>query len=170
MTEPNDSTPERAGEAREPATSTAGEAREPASSIGAHEFFDVEADVGVPAGGPTRADAFARAAEGVLALGVTPGAVTVQETREARAQGGSIEALLVNWLNECLYVHEIEGFAVARVEIDTCRDDLVHGVLHGEALDPARHPLGTIVKAATHHQVEVRETPGRVDIRVVVDV
>jgi len=148
----------------------AGEAREPASSITAHEFFDVEADVGVHAWGPTRAEAFARAAEGMLALGVTPSAVTPSETREARAQGASLEALLVNWLNECLYVHEIEGFAVARVEVDTCRDDFIHGVLHGEVLDPGRHPLGTIVKAATHHQVDVREVPGRVDVRVVVDI
>jgi SHS2 domain-containing protein len=132
--------------------------------------FEVEADVGVHAWGPTRAEAFARAAEGVFALIVAASAVETPETREARAQGGSPEALLVNWLNECLYVHEIEGFAVAHVEVDTCRDDFVHGVLHGEPLDPARHPLGTIVKAATHHQVEVRETPGRVDVRVVVDV
>jgi len=164
----DDRAPERAGEAREPASSTP--AREPARSITAHEYFDVEADVGVHAWGPTRADAFARAAEGMLALGVTPSAVAPNETREARAQGASLEALLVNWLNECLYVHEIEGFAVARVEVDTCRDDFIHGVLHGEVLDPGRHPLGTIVKAATHHQVDVRETPGRVDIRVVVDI
>jgi len=154
----------------EPPSERAGEAREPASSTDAHEYFDVEADVGVHAWGPSRAEAFARAAEGVLALVVAPGAVATAETREARAQGDSPEALLVNWLNECLYVHEIEGFAVARVEVDTCRGDLVHGVLHGEPLDPARHPLGTIVKAVTHHQVEVRETPGRVDVRVVVDV
>ena len=66
-------------------------------------------------------------------------------------------------------MHEIEGFAVARVEIDACREGFVHGVLHGEALDPARHPIGTIVKAATHHQVDVRETADRVDVRVVVD-
>jgi SHS2 domain-containing protein len=46
----------------------------------------------------------------------------------------------------------------------------VHGVLHGEPLDPARHRVGTIVKAATHHQVEVREDERRVDVRVVVDV
>lgn len=135
-----------------------------------HEYFDVDADIGVHAWGATRAEAFARAAEGMLALGVTPSAVATHETREVRAQGGSPEALLVNWLNECLYVHEVEGFAVARVEVDTCRDDLVHGVLHGEALDQARHPLGTIVKAATHHLVEVREGAGRVDVRVVVDI
>ena len=147
----------------------AGEAREPASSK-SHEYFEVEADVGVHAWGPSRAEAFARAAECVLALGVSPDAVATTETREARAQGTSVETLLVNWLNECLYVHEIEGFAVRRVEVDTCRDDLVHGVLHGEPIDPARHALGTIVKAVTHHRVEVREEPGRVDVRVIVDV
>jgi SHS2 domain-containing protein len=137
---------------------------------GGWEHFDVEADVGVRAWGATRAEAFARAAEGVFALVVSAAAVSATETREARAQGASLEALLVNWLNECLYVHEIEGFAVARVDVDTCRDGLVHGVMHGEPLDPRRHPVGTIVKAATHHQVEVREVPDRVDVRVVVDV
>jgi SHS2 domain-containing protein len=134
------------------------------------EHFEVEADVGVRAWGRTRAEAFSRAAEGVLALTVAPDAVAATETREARAQAGSIEALLVNWLNECLYVHEIEGFAVARVEVDTVRDDFVHGVMHGEPLDPGRHPMGTVVKAATHHQVEVRETNAWVEVRVVVDV
>jgi SHS2 domain-containing protein len=134
------------------------------------EHFDVEADVGVHAWGATRADAFARAAEGMFALIVPPADVATLETREVRAQADTPEALLVNWLNECLYVHEIEGFAVARVEVDGCRDGLVHGLLHGEPLDPARHRLGTIVKAATHHQVEVREDERRVDVRVVVDV
>jgi SHS2 domain-containing protein len=136
----------------------------------AWEHFEVEADVGVHAWGETRAEAFAQAAEGMFALIVPPGDVATLETREVRAQADTPEALLVNWLNECLYVHEIEGFAVARVEVDTCGDGLVHGVLHGEPLDPARHRLGTIVKAATHHQVEVREDEHNVDVRVVVDV
>jgi SHS2 domain-containing protein len=127
-------------------------------------------DGGVQAWGSSRAEAFARAAEGVFALGVSPARVASQETREVRAQGDTAEALLVNWLNECLYVHEIEGFAVARIEIDACREGFVHGTLHGEALDPARHPFRTIVKAATHHQVEIRQTADRVDVRVVIDV
>ena len=135
-----------------------------------YEYFDVEADVGVSARGRDRAEAFAQAALGVLALGVAPDGVEERETRDVRAQAANLEDLLVAWLNECLYVHEIEGFAVARVEVDTCRDGLVHGVLHGEPLDAARHRLGTIVKAATHHHVEVRESEGRIDVRVVVDV
>ena len=138
--------------------------------ISSWQHFDVEADVGVHAWGPSRADAFARAAEGMFALIVSPAEVATLEVRETRAQGDTPQALLVNWLNECLYVHEIEGFAVARVEVDTCRDGLVHGVLHGEPLDATRHRLGTIVKAATHHHVQVRESKGRIDVRVVVDV
>ena len=148
--------PERAGEAREPAS--------------AWQHFDVEADVGVHAWGSSRAEAFARAAEGMFALIVAASDIVPCETREARAQGDTLETLLVNWLNECLYVHEIEGFAVARVDVDTCRDGLVHGVLHGEPLDPARHRLLAIVKAAIHHQVQVLERTDRVEVRVVVDV
>jgi SHS2 domain-containing protein len=134
------------------------------------EHFEVEADVGVHAWGGSRAEAFARAAEGVFALIVPVEAIAAIESREARAQGATIQALLVNWLNECLYVHEIEGFAVARVDVDVCRDGVVHGVLHGEPIDTRRHPTGTIVKAATHHHVEIEEAAARVDVRVVVDV
>lgn len=134
------------------------------------EHFDVEADVGVEAWGRSLGEAFAQAAEGVFALVVAAEAVTASETREVRAQGASAQALLVNWLNECLYVHEIEGFVVARVDVDVCRDGVVHGVLHGEPLDAARHPVGTIVKAATHHQVQVEEATDHARVRVVVDV
>ena len=46
----------------------------------------------------------------------------------------------------------------------------VHALLRGEPIDPARHPRGTVVKAATFHGLEVRETPGRVSARVVLDI
>ena len=134
------------------------------------EYFDVEADVGVHAWAEDRAGAFAEAARGVLALIVDPESVGDRDRREVRAQAGSAEALLVNWVNECLYVHEIEGFAVSDVEVTVCTKVLVHGFLRGEEFDPDRHRAGTIVKAATFHQVGVTETEGRVDVRLIVDV
>jgi SHS2 domain-containing protein len=134
------------------------------------EPFDVEADVGIRAWAATPADAFAQAALGVLGLAVAPEEVEARETREVRAQGETPEDLLVNWLNECLYVHEIEGFAVHRVEVAALEDRLVHGLLHGEPLDPRRHHTGTLVKAATSHQVSVRTTPQTTEVRVIVDV
>ena len=133
-------------------------------------YFDVEADVGVRAWGPTRAAALAQAARGVLALIVPPEDVQARERREVRAQGESAESLLVNWIDECLYVHEIEGFAVRDVEILALSEHLVHGVLHGEPLDTSRHRTGTVVKAATLHGVRVKAEDGRHEVAIIVDV
>jgi SHS2 domain-containing protein len=134
------------------------------------EHFEVEADVGIRAWGPTRAAAFAEAALGVLALTVEPASVEEREGREVRAQADGPETLLVAWIDECLYVHEIEGFVTRRVEITECSDSLVHGRLLGEPLDPGRHRLGTVVNAATLHGVSVEAAGTRHEVRVIVDV
>jgi SHS2 domain-containing protein len=96
-------------------------------------------DVEVRGWGTTRADAFAQATLGVFALLVESGTIAASERREVRAQADSASALLAAWIDECLYVHEIEGFVAATVEITVCTDRLAHGVLDGETLDPARH-------------------------------
>ena len=134
------------------------------------EHFEVEADVGVHAWGPSRAAAFAEAARGVLALVVDPASVAAREAREVRAQADSPETLLAAWVDECLYVHEIEGFVVRDVEVMECSDSVVHGRLLGEPLDPVRHRLGAVVKAATLHGVSVLEDAGGHRVRIVVDV
>jgi SHS2 domain-containing protein len=134
------------------------------------EHFDVEADVGVRAWGPSRAVALAEAALGVLALIVDPDSVDARESREVRAQADTPETLLAAWIDECLYVHEIEGFAARGVEVTGCGDSVVHGRLLGEPLDPRRHRLGTVVKAATLHGLVVTGGDGRHEVRIVVDV
>lgn len=135
-----------------------------------YDYFEVEADVGVRAWAPTVAEAFGQTALGVFALIVDPADVESVESREVRAQGDSPETRLVNWVNECLYVHEIEGFVVRRVEVDTCDERVVHGVLHGEEFDRRRHRPGTIVKAATLHGVVVEPRNGEWEVRIVVDI
>ncbi len=134
-----------------------------------HEHFEVEADVGVHAWGPDLETAFAEATLGVFALIVDPAEVEARETREVRAQSGSPEGLLAAWIDECLYVHEIEGFVVSRVKLDRADGAVAHGVLHGEEFDAARHRPGTVVKAATLHGLSVTIEAGHADVRVVVD-
>ena len=128
------------------------------------------AGVGVRAWAPEARDAFARAAEGVFALITDASAVEPRERREVRAQAASDEALLVSWINECLYVHEIEGFVVQRVEVDTLAGGMIHGVLVGEELDAARHRVGMIVKAATSGAARVTHGTDRVEVSVRLDV
>ena len=58
-------------------------------------------------------EAFAQVALGIFALVADPASVEERDAREVRAHGTAPEKLLVNWLNECLYVMDVEGF-VAR--------------------------------------------------------
>jgi tRNA nucleotidyltransferase (CCA-adding enzyme) len=134
------------------------------------EHFEVQADVGVQAWGESRAAAFAQAALGVLALIVEPASVSSRESREVRAQAETPEALLAAWIDECLYVHEIEGFVARDVEVGDCTDTVAHGRLLGEPIDPARHRLGTVVKGATLHSIAVATDGGRHQVRIIVDV
>lgn len=135
-----------------------------------YEYFDVAADVGVHAWAETLAGCFRQCALGVFDLIVPTQAVAPRETREVAARGGGVEALLVNWLNECLYVHDLEGFVIHDLEPPQVTGAFIHGILHGEPVDPARHPRGTLVKAATFHGLEVTEGAGRVSARVILDI
>jgi SHS2 domain-containing protein len=137
---------------------------------GGWEHFEVEADVGIRGWGPSRAVAVAQLTLGVFSLVAAPGSVEVRERREVRAQADNPEALLVTWVDECLYVHEIEGFVVHEVEMTVCTDTLAHGYLHGEPLDPARHQIGTVVKGATYHRVALTAQNGLHEARLIVDV
>ncbi len=134
------------------------------------EHFEVEADVGVRGWGDSRAVAVAQATLGVFALLVDPAEVEAREVREVRAQADGPETLLVAWVDECLYVHDIEGFVVREVEMTVCTDTLAHGLLRGEPLDPARHHVGTVVKGATYHTVALTVSDGVHEARVIVDV
>jgi len=134
------------------------------------EHFEVEADVGVRGWGESRAAAVAQATLGVFALLVDPADVEAREVREVRAQADGPEALLVAWVDECLYVHDIEGYVVREVEMTVCTDTLAHGLLRGEPLDPARHRVGTVVKGATYHTVALGIRDGVHEARIIVDV
>ena len=144
----------------------------------AYEYFETDADIGVIGRGLTAAEAFVQTALGVFALIVEPGEVEEREQREVRAHGDSLEGLLVAWINECLYVHDVEGFVARRIEIEVFDDTArsggerlrLHSFLHGEEVDPSRHRLGTVVKAATMREVSTRASEGGFETRLVLDV
>lgn len=134
------------------------------------DYFEVAADVGLRGWGPTLEAAFRQTGLGLFALMVEPGNVKERDSREVRAQGDTRETLLVNWLNDCLYLHDVEGFVARRIDFAIFEERRLHSLLWGEEVDPARHRLGTIVKAATYHQLTIRRANGGWEIRVILDI
>ncbi len=126
--------------------------------------------------GATLRDAFVDAAAAVLALTIDPADVEEVEVREVRAHGASEAALLTNWINECLYVHEVEGFACSRVELRVFETRAgaggeplrLHSLLHGEPLDPVRHRTVRTVKGVEPHSASVRALADQHEVAVIV--
>ena len=102
----------------------------------------------------TLPDAFARIALALFAAVVDPASVDEGEVREVRAHGAGVPALLRRWLEECLYVHEVEGFACRSIEFvvfDTAPTAggeplRLHALLRGEPVELARHRVRSLIK------------------------
>jgi SHS2 domain-containing protein len=108
--------------------------------------------------------AFARAALAVFARVVDPAAIEERDVREVRAHGDSAEALFANWINECLYVLDVEAFACRRVEFAVfealgsgAEPMRLHSFLHGQETDPARHRVAS-AEPITAREVSVTRT------------
>ncbi len=139
------------------------------------ELIDHTADVGLVGYGRTPAEAFASAGAGLFDLMV--GVAGVRETTSRRIEVAGLDPadLLVAWLNELLYVFEVDGLVFARFDVelhDGNRRLVATG--HGERFDPSRHAVRLGVKAATYHQAAVEPADGDPDrrwrARVILDV
>jgi SHS2 domain-containing protein len=98
-------------------------------------------------------EVFSGIALGLFAATVEPMSVVETEVREVRAHGPDLPSLLRHWLEECLYVHEVEGFACRTIEFVVFEATptrggeplRLHAFLRGEPLDAHRHRIrGTI--------------------------
>ena len=137
---------------------------------GGFGYFEVAADVGVHARGPSLEEAFRQCALGVFNLIVPLEAVSPVEERESAARGETPETLLVNWVNELLFLHDVEGFVARDVRGPRIEGTRLHAELTGETVDPGRHPRGILVKAATFHELAIDREAGAVSIRLVLDI
>ena len=75
------------------------------------------------------------------------------------------DALLVAWLNELLFLCEVENRYFSRFEIYELEETGLKARCYGERFDPGRHRLKSGVKSATYHMLRVEEgNPARVQV------
>jgi SHS2 domain-containing protein len=134
------------------------------------EILEHTADVGFRARGATAAELFQHAADAFLFIACDRAEARERETLPVVVDGDDLPSLLVNFLEEILYLFDAGRFATVRVSVDEITCSMVRARLHGEPRDPARHPWKLIVKAVTYHGLEVGEHAGRWEARVFMDV
>jgi SHS2 domain-containing protein len=133
------------------------------------EILEHTADVGIQARGESLEEAFSGVGEGLATLlgAWFPGE---GQERSLLVEGEDLDAVLAAWVDELLYVHEVEdavfgGFGVNRVS-ERSVDARVRMAPRGE-----RELESVGVKAATYHRIRVaREDDGSWSARIYVDV
>lgn len=123
------------------------------------EFIEHTADVGIRVWADTAPELFTSAAEGMFSLICSPEQVRPAETRIVEVSAGDWGGLVFSWLDELLYLQEVEEFLVSGVNQIVVEPFALRAEVSGERYDPDRHLLLESIKAVTFHGLDVDTGP-----------
>ncbi len=124
------------------------------------EVIEHTADAGIRAYGDDISEAFANAARGLFSLITELDDIEEAEYRDIEITAPDQESLLVQWLNELIYLFDTENIICKRFEIIHLNRTRLKARVYGEKADRSRHELKTGVKAATYHMLNIDENNG----------
>lgn len=127
------------------------------------------ADMGFIAYGRTLGELFCRAAQALTAITIDSKTIRAAEETTASVSGSEREELLLNWLNELLYLREVREFLGKEFTVEELEDRRLRARIRGEQWDPRRHRLRREVKAVTYHRLQIRSTETGWEAQVIVD-
>ncbi len=131
-----------------------------------YEEIDHAADRAFRVRGRTEAELFINAAVALAAVQAATADDTLTTARELEVGGADRETMLVNWLNEILYLQEKYREIYSRFEVLAISEQALRARVHGAPLVTAR----TLIKAVTFHGLKVQPTGQGWEATVVVDV
>lgn len=115
------------------------------------------ADIGLLMSAPDGATLFAGAARAMFGLiyEQLAGPLTAA-SRQVTVQAPDPESLLIDWLNELLFLYEVDDLAYTEVTMARWGPTQLEATVRGRR--PTRPPV-LHIKAATYHQIRVRPVP-----------
>jgi len=136
----------------------------------AFEIIDHTADVGIVAYGTNLEELFSNAALALFSLIVEPGSIEEKLHRNLKVSSEDRDSLLVNWLNELIYVFDAEHILFRRFDINSLSENLLRATCYGESFNPMKHKIKIGVKAATYHMLTLEKNTGGYKARVIFDI
>ena len=129
--------------------------------------LDHDADIRIEAFGASQQELFQNAAMGLFALLTDPAEVRPVLEKNITVRGNG--ELLVNLLNELLFIWDTERFLPSEITVDL-RPENVNALIKGEIFDENRHLIQLEMKAVTYHNFSISEENGTYRATFVVDV
>jgi SHS2 domain-containing protein len=137
--------------------------------MGRFEILDHTADIGIIVYGEDLKALFENAGEAFFHLITDMKRVRRSVRRRIEIGKESLERLMVDWLSELLYLHDVEYLLFREFKIESVGEDGLRAVVRGEPFQEGVHVIKTEVKAVTYHQIEVRKENGRWRAQIIFD-
>ena len=128
------------------------------------------ADLTVDAWGASLEEAFVQVA--VATFNAMTPLENVEKTyrKEFKVEGDDLGALLFNFVDELLYIHEVELVVFSEFKVEFSGDQKsLNAVCLGEPFKVGHHEQGIAIKAVTFHNMTIEEKGDRWELRVVLD-
>jgi len=133
-------------------------------------YFEVAhtADLALFVQGASLDELFQHAAHGLVELmGCQRGEAARPVTHEVALESPDIESLLVDWLNEILYLVTTEAFVPEHFVISHLTDTSLRASIQG--VTPGH--ISKYIKAATYHELSLRrDSSGNYQVTIVFDI
>jgi len=136
---------------------------------GGYRLLEHTADIGLEIWGRSLNIFFEQAGEGLRDILFGPVSGTPEICRRIEVSGQDSGQLLVNWLNEFLFLWETENLIPVEINVIEASPDHMVAWVGGIFFDPARHGIEREIKAATYHQLQVKEENGEWRGRIFLD-
>jgi SHS2 domain-containing protein len=121
------------------------------------EILDHTADIGLIVYGEDLKTLFENAGEAFFHLITDLKKVRQRVEKRVEVRGEPLERLMVDWLSELLYLHDVENLLFKRFKIESVGEEGLKAVVKGEPFQEGVHVIKTEVKAVTYHRIEVRK-------------
>ncbi len=122
------------------------------------ETFEHKADMGIRGVGKSREEAFSECAKAMFSIMIDLEQIEKKEEKEVIVTSYDLEQLLVEWLNELLYLKDVHSMFFSGFEIKEIKKKRkgyeLNGKVFGEKMNDAQE-VKTEVKAATYSGLRV---------------
>ncbi|NPA15567.1 MAG: archease [Deferribacteres bacterium] len=135
-----------------------------------YRIIDTTADIGIEVWAEDFKSLLEEAVRGMVSLMYDLKKIKGEKELEIEVEGIDREDLLISLLNEIIYLRDAEKFLAKEIEVKEATENRVKAILRGDTFNPDAHEIVEEIKAATFHNIEIKEEGGVLKSRIIFDV
>lgn len=121
----------------------------------AFEYIDHTGDLGIRVWGKSLEELFTNAAHALFETVAVLDTIDPIEQFQIQVEAESVAELMVAWLDELIFRHEVDEVFFNCVEIVKISETCLSANAYGDPADFTKHVVFTEIKSVTYHQLSV---------------